>query len=178
MTTTVVLTRLKYKDHDIGDVTEVRFTNAPFDVIYDNKTWIAAGDLLRIGNQESSYELVTEGVLITLSGLNASLQPIIDRHGFRKAPVDILLGTLPDNTNVISAASYWHRGFALTPVTEFDESGETITVAFETESVFKDLSRTANLMSSSLAHHQALHPNDMFFQYTADVGLGEEAWKK
>lgn len=175
--TTVVLLHMKYKDHSTGDITDVRFTNAPFDVKWNGAVWVAAGDLLKIGDQEVNYELVTEGVEITLSGLNKSLQPVIDQHGFRRAPVDILIGTLPDNTDEILAASYWHRGYALTPVTEHDESTDSITVAFETETAFRNLSRNSHLMTTSLAHHQALHPNDMFFEYTADIGLGEETWK-
>ncbi|MCG6221335.1 hypothetical protein K6U67_11890, partial [Vibrio diabolicus] len=90
---------------------------------------------------------------------------------------DVLLATLPENTNVVSSAKYYHRGFAMTPVTEFDESTGSITVAFETQSAFKNLELNNQLMTTSLAHHQSLHPNDKFFQYTADTSLGEENWR-
>ncbi|MCV5216305.1 hypothetical protein OFC53_34280, partial [Escherichia coli] len=79
------------------------------------------------------------GLEITLSGINQAYQAIIERHGFRNAPIDVLLATLPENTNVVSSAKYYHRGFAMTPVTEFDESTGSITVAFETQSAFKNL---------------------------------------
>ena len=177
MATQVVLMLLNYKDHDTGEVTQVRFTNAPFDVKYLGGVWIAAGDLLKIGNHESNYEIVTEGLEINLSGINRSLQPIIDKHGFRNAPIDILIGTLEDGSDEVTAATYYHRGFALTPVTEFDERSGTITVAFETQSVFKSLDKNSHLMTTSMAHHQTLHPKDKFFQYTADNGLGEEVWR-
>jgi hypothetical protein len=177
MATTVILMRIDYKDHVTQEVTQVRFTNAPFDVVYMEETWQAAGDLLSIGKQESNYEIVTEGIEIKLSGINTSLRPVIDRHGFRQAPVDIFLATLPENTNIVSAASYYHRGFALSPVTELDEESGTITVIFETQSAFKSLERNSHLMTTSIAHHQSLHPNDQFFQYVADAGLGEETWR-
>lgn len=177
MSTTIILMLLKYKDQATQEVTEVRFSNAPFDVVYQGSTWHAAGSLLSISKHESNYELVTEGLEITLSGLDNSLRSIIDRQGFRYAPVDILLGTLPDGSDEVSAATYYHRGFALTPVTEFDESSGTITVSFETQSAFKDLDKHSTLMTTSLAHHSSLHPNDKFFQYVADTSQGEETWK-
>lgn len=175
--TTVILMQIEYKDHSTGEVTPLRFTNAPFDVEYASQTWVAAGDLLSIGKQESNYEIVTEGLEIQLSGINESLRPIIDKHGFRNAPVDILLGTLPDDSDTVTAASYYHRGFSLSPITELDESSGTITVAFETQSAFKNLERNSHLMTTSLAHHQSLHPNDNFYQYVADSSLGEETWR-
>lgn len=175
---TIILLELRYKDHTDGSEIPVRLTNAPFDVEHAGVSWAAAGDLLAIGDHESNYELITEGLEITLSGVNQVYQPIIDNHGFRNAPVDVLLATLPDNTNVVSSAKYYHRGFALTPVTEYDDSSSSITIAFETQSAFRDLELNSHLMTTSLAHHQALHPGDMFFQYTADASFGEEVWKE
>lgn len=177
MALTVILILIKYKDHSTGEVSHVRFTNAPFDVQYMDASWKAAGDLLSIGKHESNYELITEGLEIQLSGINRALQPIIDTKGFRSAPVDVLLATLPEDSDEVTSAVYYHRGFALTPVTEFNESTGTITVAFETESAFKSLDRSSHLMTTSLAHHQSLHPTDMFFQYVTDIGLSEETWK-
>ncbi|HHF2952154.1 TPA: hypothetical protein ACPJ0E_001755 [Vibrio diabolicus] len=173
----ILLVELRYKDHSNGEITPVRLTSAPFDVEHAGVTWSAAGDLLSIGKTESTYELITDGLEITLSGINQAYQAIIECHGFRNAPVDVLLATLPENTNVVSSAKYYHRGFAMTPVTEFDESTGSITVAFETQSAFKNLELNNQLMTTSLAHHQSLHPNDKFFQYTADTSLGEENWR-
>ncbi|EGR0690385.1 hypothetical protein E2K20_06000 [Vibrio parahaemolyticus] len=175
--TQILLLELRYKDQSTGEVTPVRLTNAPFDVQHGGVTWSAAGDLLEIGETESSYELITEGVEITLSGVNPVYRVILEQEGFRNAPVDILLATLPDGTDTVSSAKYYHRGFAQTPVTEFDEASSSISVKFETESAFKSLDKTRFLMSTSLAHHQALHAGDMFFQYTADTSFGDENWK-
>lgn len=177
MVTKVVLMLIKYKDFATQEITEVRLTSAPHNVTYSDAEWIAAGDLLSIGEHESNYELITSGVEVRLSGINRALQPVIDKHGFRNAPVDILIGDLPEGSDEVTAASYYHRGFASTPVTEFDENSGTITVLFETQSAFKNLELTSHLMTTSMAHHQALHAGDRFFEYTADIGLGEEVWK-
>ena len=174
---TVILMELRYKNHSTNTVTPFRLTSAPFDVTYNGHTWTAAGDLLSIGSHESNYELITSGVEIRLSGVNTAYQPIIEQNGFRNAPVDILLTKLPTNSNAATSAIYYHRGFAGTPVTEFDESSGSISIIFETQSIFKSLDRTNKLMTTSVSHHQSLHTGDTFFQYTADTGIGEETWR-
>ncbi|KAB0285473.1 hypothetical protein F2P58_23470 [Vibrio fortis] len=173
----IILVHMTYKDHSTGELTPVRLTNAPFDVKHAGAIWSAAGDLLSIGDTESTYELITEGLEITLSGINQAYQTIIEKQGFRYAPVDVLLATLQPESNIVNSAKYYHRGFALTPVTEFDEDSGTISVAFETQSAFKNLDKNNRLMTTSLAHHQTFHPTDMFFQYTADTSFGEENWR-
>lgn len=174
---TVILLELRYKNHETNEVTPFRLTSAPFDVTYGGYTWTAAGDLLSIGDQESNYELITEGLDITISGINQAYQSIIEQNGFRNAPVDIWIASVGENTNVVSAAKYYHRGFAGTPVTEFNESTGTISIVFETQSAFKSLDRNSQLMTTSISHHQALHTGDTFFRYVADTSLGEETWK-
>lgn len=174
---TVILIELRYKNHETNEVTVFRVTSAPFDISYNGYNWTAAGDLISIGNHESNYELITEGLSVTLSGINSAYQSIIDQNGFRNAPIDIYLANVPDNTNVASSAIFYHRGYCGTPVTEFDETSGSISIIFDTQSVFKSLDRNSQLMTTSLSHHQSLHSGDDFFQYTADTGIGEETWK-
>ncbi len=176
---TIALIKITFKDYDTGITTDVHYTNAPFHVSYNGITWYAAGQLMTIGSHESSYELITDGVDIKISGISKDAQPVIDKYGFRNAPVDILLAKLPTGTNTVPNASaiYYHRGFAGTPLTEIDEDSGTITVAFETTSVFKNLDDNSRLMTTSLAHHQVYHKDDKFFEYTADSGIGEETWR-
>jgi len=174
----ILLVEIRYTDKETQVITPIRLTSAPFNVQHADVEWVAAGDLLSIGDYESNYELITDGIEIQLSGVNGAYQSIIETHGFRNAPVDVLIATLDEASNIVSSATYYHRGFAMSPMTEYNDADGTITVAFETESAFKNLKRTNRLMTTSIAHHQALHPKDMFFQYTADSALGEETWKE
>ena len=179
MSIEIILLQIDWKDNSSsgGPVTSIRYTSAPFHVWHGGFQWYAAGNLLTIGSHESNYELVTDGLALSISGIDPSLQPIIDQYGFRNAPVDVLLATLPDNSDTVISAKFYHRGFAGSPVTEIDEDAGTITIGFETTSVFKNLDKNSQLMTTSIAHHQAHHPDDMFFQYTADSGIGEETWR-
>jgi hypothetical protein len=178
----IMLVEMRLKD-GVTD-TPVRFTNAPFDVTSDGVTFNAAGDLLGIGDFENTYELITDGLELTLSGVNPYYQTIVNNKGFDNAPIDIWNAQLSPESNVVISKVFYHRGFAGTPVTKHNESDDTITIALQTRSAFKSLSRSALLMTTSIAHHQALtadpaqvRPDDLFYQYSADVALGEETWK-
>lgn len=157
--------------------TVIRLCSAPFNVEYSGYTWYAAGDLLDIGEIEQSYELITEGIRIQQSGINPEYREFVEKQTFRNAPIDVLLGDIEENSNRISSAIYYHRGFGTTPVTEIDSESGTITIAIETESAFRSLDRKSIMMTTSLAHHQSHHQDDMFFQYVANTDLKEEVWK-
>ncbi len=181
----VVLVEITIKDYTVEPPlpTSVRLTNAPFDVEMNGETFVAAGDLLGIGEFNRTYELIVDGLDISLSGVNAAYQNLVNSGGFKRAPIDIWLAQVPEGTNEVQSAVYYHRGFMGTPMTEHDESTGSITVSSRTESAFKSLDRVATLMTNSLAHHQALtndptevRPKDLFFQYTASTGFGEEQW--
>lgn len=174
----IILFQIQFKNFSTGVVTPVRLTTAAHDVEYPSgTTWVAAGDLLSVGELESTYELITEGIEVNMSGINSAYQSIIDQNGFRNAPVDVWLASLSESSNIVNSAIYYHRGFSGNPVTDIDETSGTISVSFETESAFKSLDRNSQLMSNSIAHHQSLHTGDMFYQYVADSGLGEEVWR-
>ena len=174
----IILFQIQFKNFSTGVVTPVNLTSAAHDVEYPSGTiWTAAGDLLAIGEIESNYELITEGIEVTLSGINQAYQSIIEQNGFRHAPVDVWLATLQTGNNIVDSAKYYHRGFAGNPVTDIDESSGTITISCETESAFKSLDRSSQLMTNSIAHHQSLHTGDRFYKYVADSSLNEEVWR-
>ena len=161
----------------------VRFTNAPFDVTMAGNIFTAAGDLLGIGDFNRSYELLVDGLELSLSGVNVAYQAAVNSGGFKKAPIDIWLAQVSEGSNEVQSAVYYHRGYMGTPVTEHDETNGTITISARTESAFKSLDKIAAIMSNSLAHHQSLtndptgvRADDRFFQYTASSGFGEEQW--
>lgn len=156
--------------------TIIRLTNAPFDIEWDGNIYQATGDLLQIDGLDTTADLTTIGTTITLQGVDPSYQSVIDNNGFLKAPIDLLLATVPDNTNVVDNASYWHRGFCDTPATVVDYEEGTITIGVETQSIFQSLERTPDLMRTSQANHQAHHNGDRFFEYVADTPV-EEIWR-
>lgn len=166
--------------NDGDDVNIIRMTTAPFDIWLKldglDYEYRSAADLLKIGEVESSSDLSTKGIEVSLSGIDVAYQGVIENQGFLKAPLDVMLVELKGNSNEISSYSYFHRGYCDTPVTTLDYSGGTITIGVQTESVFRDLDKTPSLMRCSFSTHQTRHSGDKFFQYVQDTPV-EEIWR-
>ena len=175
MATTFILFELDLTAAAGGVV--IRLTNSPYDLRYDGNTYQASGDLLSISSSESTAELVSEGITINLSGVDPAYQSVINANGFLKAPVDIILATCPDNTNLIPAGTgiFYFRGYADTPQTKVDSENGSVIVSLETQSVLGDLDKIPNLLRTTLSSHQTRHAGDLFFEYCADAGT-EETW--
>lgn len=170
-----VLLEIRLKD-GVGGFNAFRVTTAPYDIEYNGNTFTATGDLLNIEELEEGTELTTRGLTITLNGVDPAYQAEMQGNGFVRAPVDVLLATVPEGTNVPSSISFFHRGYCDSPMTEVDYENGLMTVQVETNSIFTDLDRKPDLLRCSMASHQTRHPGDRFFEFTSDVDL-EEIWK-
>lgn len=170
-----VLLKLRLND-GVGGSNAFCITSAPYDIVYDGDTFTATGDLLNIEELEEGSELTTRGLTITLNGVDPAYQAELQGNGFTRAPIDVLLATVPEGDNVPSSVSFFHRGYCDSPLTEVDYENGQMMVQVETTSIFTDLDRIPDLMRCSMASHQSRHPGDKFFEFTSDVDL-EEIWK-
>lgn len=156
--------------------TIVRFTSCPFDIEYNGALFQAAGDMLSISDLDDTYEISTNGITVSLSGIS-SIQNIINLDAFLNAPIDILLAEVPDGQNIASAATYFHRGYCDTPVQKVDLESGLIQIDIETQSVFKALDKKPEFMGCNYAAHSARHNGDLFMDSVANTTLGQETWK-
>lgn len=169
------LVQITLRDDASEGVVPLYFTTAPFDVSHDGHLYIASGEMLEIGDTETSYELSTEGMTITLSGIDIGFREQIDNLGFLKAPIDVINAQIPYDTNVPSAVSYHFRGFVDSPTTVMDET--SISIQVECLPIMQDTTRSPEFTNTSHAQHRAKNPGDKFFIYVSDTSLVEETWK-
>jgi len=157
----------------------VRICTAAHDVTYNGYNYTAVGDLLEVEGLEEEADLVTKGTTLKLNGIDPAYRQEIDRNAFRLAPIDILIAELPDGTNEVSVAQYWHRGFCDSPNTVIDYSADVqqLVIEVSTQSIFGNLDKIPDLVRTSQSSHEATHSGDKFFTYVADASLAEETWK-
>jgi len=159
-----------------GGFNIIRLATSPFDVILNTDVYIGSGDLLDISDTETTNEISKSGLTVALGGIDISYQAELDSDGFIRAPIDILIAEVPDNSNVVSTYTYYHRGYCDTPATKVDYKAGNITLSVETTNVFTDIDRKPDLLRCSVASHSSRHPGDKFFEFTADVDI-DEVWK-
>ena len=107
---TIILIEMRLTDNSVIPpvINPIRFTNAPFDVSDNSGSVIyqATGDLLGVGDFENTYELITDGLELTLSGVNPVYQSLIETKGFESAPIDIWLAQLNPESNTVATKVY------------------------------------------------------------------------
>ncbi|BCV28478.1 baseplate hub domain-containing protein [Shewanella algae] len=155
----------------------VALTDAPFDVIVAGKHYQSVGEVLEISEAETTAELATQSITVSLNGLSTLGEVTATEDLLLNAPIDVLLADIPDGGNSTNNFTYYHRGYC--GEVQFSNSNETYVAAIETQSVFKQLDKKASLMQTNTSSHQAMHDGDLFYQYAVEAGLGtnEETWK-
>lgn len=170
-----LLVKLKLHDGD-GGFNVLNMSTAPFDVVLNSETYIGSGDLLKISTSEQTNEISKSGITVQLNGIDPIYQVEIANGGFVRAPIDVMVGNVPDGTNVVDVFSYHHRGYCDIPAMAVDHESGTLSVGVETTNIFTDIDRIPDLLRCSMATHSSRHNGDKFFEYTADVDL-TETWK-
>ena len=155
-----------------------RVCSAMHNIMYEGHEYIAAGGLLRIDDLQTTSDLTSIGTTVELSGIDPVFRTEIDNGSFLKAPIDIRVGLLPDNTNIIPAgtAGFVHRGFCDTPNSTIDYNSGSLVITITTESVFQSLTKIPDLMRCAQSSHEATHNGDKFFTWVAST-VQKEKWK-
>ena len=166
------LIQIKTKDNNNTPV-YYRVCTSSHDVVFQGDTYLAIGDIVNIDNNEATAELNKTGTTVTVGGIDPAFQAELDSGGFIRAPIDIIIADVPDNDNVVSTYSYYHRGYCDTPVTTLDFNSGTITMTIETANIFVNLDLKSTLLGSSISNHSSRHQGDKFFEYSANVDMEE-----
>lgn len=162
-----------------------RLCTAPHDIVYESFTYSAVGDLLKIEDLETSADLNSVGTTITLSGIDPAYRTEIDQNGFRNAPIELSIGYVDDNTNVVpdGTAVVIHTGTCESPITDVDHESGEMTIGVSTNSIWGNLDKVPDLARSSYATHSSRHCYDKdgnfvpdeTFKYVASTS-NEEQW--
>ncbi|HHF0536540.1 TPA: hypothetical protein ACPHTZ_000493 [Vibrio alginolyticus] len=154
-----------------------RMCTAPFNVTYNGYEYIGIGDIINIDELDLTADLTSIGLSFTLGGIDPAYRREIDNNGFKRAPIEVLLATVADGTNVVpdNTAIFYHRGTCDTPNTSIDHDTGTLVINITTQSMLGNLKKIPDLCRTSQATHTARHPGDDFFKFVATTEQ-EELW--
>lgn len=140
---------------------------------YDSKTYIGAGNLLAISEIAESTELTASGASITLSGINSQLAQLARDENYQGRSLDIKLGVMDENGDVISSAVTIFGGFM--DVMTISDSGDTssITVTVENNLIRFDQSKVRRFTDED---QKIEHPTDKGFDFVSRIQETEIFW--
>jgi hypothetical protein len=142
---------------------------------WNGQTWLGLGTLGTISDIEESSEIKATNVTFTLSGIaHDMIQHAIGevRQGY---PVQLWLGTLGDNNNVIADPLQIFAGRMDVPT--IDEGATTSTISIAVENRLIDLNRSRERRFTD-QDQQIDHPGDLGFQYVQFIQNWNGTWGK
>ena len=155
------------------DSGNVNLWNGIGDLTYNSVTYIGAGNLLGISAIEESSDLVANGAKVVLSGIGEPLISKARDEDYQGRTLDIYLGAMDENGDVISSPVKVFSGFM--DVMVVSDSGETGEIAISVENRLIEFERTA--IRRNTAEDQKIdYPTDKGFEFVAEIQEKDIVW--
>lgn len=151
----------------------VRLWSGHQEIVWDGRTWSAAGLLIGVSPIEETEDIVASGVAITLSGVPLDLQSLAIQEAQQGAPGRVWLALMTEDGEIIADPYLAVEGRLDVP--EVSEGDGSCTVAVSYESRLIDLNRTREWRYTHESQ-QALFPGDKGFEFVSTIQDKEITW--
>ena len=127
-------------EFDSGDV---RVWTGTDDLSINSETYTGAGELLAISETQENIDLSSQGISISLTGMDSTVLNIALTENYQNRFVTIFLGYVMGGTNEVAGVVTIFKG-RMTALTVADDP-EGATIAIDAENRLIDLDRPSNL---------------------------------
>jgi len=153
----------------------IRLWSGLGDATISSETYTGAGDLLSISNVEENLELKSNGLTISLSGMDTTVLDYALTENYQNRYITLFLGYLMGGTNEVAGTLTLFKGRMNTLTINDDPNGSTITIDAENRLV--DLNRPCNFRYTKESQN-FLHSGDTGFNRVASLQDKEIVWGK
>ena len=153
----------------------IRLWSGLGDASIDSETYTGAGDLLSISNVEENLELKSNGLTISLSGMDTTVLDYALTENYQNRYITLFLGYLMGGTNEVAGTLTLFKGRMNTLTISDNPNGSTITIDAENRLV--DLNRPSNFRYTKESQN-FLHNGDTGFNRVASLQDKEIIWGK
>lgn len=155
------------------DTETIRLWNGTEDLVIDSATYLGAGSLLSIGAAEESSDLSSQGMTITVSGMNKDVLDLALTENYQNRFVSVFLGYLMGGSNEVAGTFTLFKG-RMTALT-VNDTPQGATVSIDAENRLVDLERPSNFRYTKESQN-FLHSGDRFFNNVASLQDKEIIW--
>lgn len=167
-------------DIELTGMTDLHFTDAPFDVDYNGTTYEAQGNFLSVSEAQETADIQTTNINLVISALDSDMVTKLARSDQINQNVTVYKAFFdPTNYNLIGDSTGDNAiivfkgniaGYKITDTTD------TATITLEITSQFNNFNRTSG-RRSNLGSFQREHATDYFMQYSHET-LQDIRWGK
>lgn len=143
------------------------------DLSWNAKTYIGAGNLLRISSVSENVELRASGIQVQLSGISDPLLAKAKTEDYQGRELIVRLGGFDSSDNIISTPTIIFSGFMDTMT--INEAGETATISVTVENRLIEFEKT-RVRRYTDNDQRIEHPNDEGLEYVSQIQEKEIVW--
>ncbi len=145
------------------------------DIDIDGNTYIGAGTLLSISGIEEDMELKSNGLSVTVAGMDPTMLNLALTENYQNRFITVLLGSLSGGSDVVASTMILFKGRMTTMSISDDPDGSNITV--NAENRLTDLDKPSNLRYTKESQ-KYLESTDTCFNKVALLQDKEIVWGK
>ena len=157
------------------DTQTIFIWNGTEDLVIDSETYIGAGSLLSIGSAEESTDLSSQGMTVTISGMNKDVLDLALTESYQNRFITLFLGYLMGGSNEVAGTFTLFKG-RMTAMT-VNDTPDGATISIDSENRLVDLERPSNFRYTKESQN-FLHSGDLFFNSVATLQDKEIVWGK
>ena len=157
------------------DTATLRFHTSEGDISIGGETYEGLGTLLSIENIKDSTELKSEGITVSLAGMDATVLDYALTENYQNRIITVLMGYSMGGTNEIMGTVVLFKGRMQKMTIHDDPAGSTIQVNAENRLI--DLSRPSN-MRFTRESQRYIDEDDTCFDSVASLQDKEIVWGK
>lgn len=143
------------------------------DLVIGSDTYIGAGGLLSISNSEESSDIRSNGVTVSISGMDTDVLGYALTENYQNRPFTLLMGYLMGGANESAGEVILFKGRMISIVVKDDTNGSTIEVSAENRLL--DLQRPSKYRYTKESQN-FLYPNDVSLNRIASLQDQEIVW--
>ena len=157
------------------DTDDILLWSGTDDLVIASETYTGAGNLLSISNTEDNLELKSNGLVITLSGMDTTIVNYALTENYQNRPLTLFMGYVMGGTIEVAGTLTIFKGRMTSLVINDAPDGSTVTIDAENRLV--DLDRPSNLRYTKESQN-FLHSGDTGFNRVASLQDKQINWGK
>lgn len=157
------------------DTDDIRVWSGIDDLTINSETYTGAGTLLSVSNSEDNLELKSNGLVVSLSGMDTTVVNYALTENYQNRPITIFMGYVMGGTNEVAGTLTLFKGRMTSLVINDDPTGSTVTIDAENRLV--DLDRPSNFRYTKESQN-FLHSGDTGFNRVASLQDKQINWGK
>ena len=136
------------------------------DIVINSETYLGAGSLLSVSSTEENSELKSNGMAVSLSGMDSTIVNYALTENYQNRPITLFMGYVMGGTNEVAGTLTAFKGRMTSLIINDSPEGSRVTI--DSENRLVDLDRPSNLRYTKESQN-FLHSGDTSLNRVASL---------